>query len=44
LGDETGRLQSTTAIARYAFPFVVVLIFVSALIGFVPQISLWAIR
>ena len=36
--------QPIMTIARYAFPFVVVMIFVSALIGFVPQISLWAIR
>ena len=36
--------QPIMTIARYAFPFVVVLIFVSMLIGFVPQISLWAIR
>ena len=36
--------QPIMTIARYAFPFVVVLIFVSALIGFVPQISLWAIK
>jgi TRAP-type C4-dicarboxylate transport system permease large subunit len=31
-------------IARYAFPFVVVMVLVSALIGFVPPISLWAVR
>ncbi len=36
--------QPIMTIARYAFPFVVVMVFVSALIGFVPQISLWAIR
>ncbi len=36
--------QPIMTIARYAFPFVVVMIVVSALIGFVPQISLWAIR
>lgn len=36
--------QPIMTIARYAFPFVVAMIFVSALIGFVPQISLWAIR
>lgn len=31
-------------IARYCFPFVVMMTLVSILIGFVPQISLWAIR
>ena len=36
--------QPIMTIARYAFPFVVVMVLVSALIGFVPQISLWAIR
>ena len=36
--------QPIMTIARYAFPFVVVMILVSALIGFAPQISLWAIR
>ena len=36
--------QPIMTIARYAFPFVVVMVIVSALIGFVPQISLWAIR
>ena len=36
--------QPIMTIARYAFPFVVMMVFVSALIGFVPQISLWAIR
>jgi tripartite ATP-independent transporter DctM subunit len=36
--------QPIMTIARYAFPFVVAMIGVSALIGFVPQISLWAIR
>ncbi len=36
--------QPIMTIARYAFPFVVAMILVSALIGFVPQISLWAIR
>ena len=36
--------QPIMTIARYALPFVVAMIFVSALIGFVPQISLWAIR
>ncbi len=36
--------QPIMTIARYAFPFVVAMILISALIGFVPQISLWAIR
>ncbi|MEO8441904.1 MAG: TRAP transporter large permease [Betaproteobacteria bacterium] len=36
--------QPIMTIARYAFPFVVVMVLVSALIGFVPQVSLWAIR
>ncbi len=36
--------QPIMTIARYAFPFVVVMILIAALIGFVPQISLWAIR
>lgn len=36
--------QPIMTIARYAFPFVLVMILISALIGFVPQISLWAIR
>ena len=36
--------QPIMAIARYAFPFVAVMILIAALIGFVPQISLWAIR
>jgi C4-dicarboxylate transporter DctM subunit len=31
-------------IARYCFPFVVMMTLVSIVIGFVPQISLWAIR
>ena len=36
--------QPIMTIARYAFPFVVVMVLVSALIGFVPPISLWAVR
>jgi tripartite ATP-independent transporter DctM subunit len=36
--------QPVMTIARYAFPFVVAMILIAALIGFVPQISLWAIR
>ena len=36
--------QPIMTIARYAFPFVVAMVLISALIGFVPQISLWAVR
>jgi len=36
--------QPIMTIARYAFPFVGVMVLVSALIGFVPSISLWAVR
>jgi len=36
--------QPIMTIARYAFPFVAVMVLVSALIGFAPPISLWAVR
>ena len=36
--------QPIMAIAKYAFPYVIVMIFIAALIGFVPWISLWAIK